>query len=138
MSIAPYEADPFPFELPKVTRSGAAHIRFGGEGYEKLVFGPPDAILPIFSVTAGTTFVLTAAGFRPGMQVLLAADGLPNRYVLSPTWEGYGKIGIPIPLGIQGVHVLTHVRYQHDGPTGPFWGPWRQVPVPQPHFFVHP
>ena len=129
----------YPNIVPKLTRSPQRTITYVGTGQTAgFLFwsqwtGP---WVPIYTVAAGDSKVLHAAGYRPNMEVaLIASNGA--RVECRVEWADFGCVRVHVPFGTAGgFYDLREYRYRlRSSPLT--WTAWKQMPAGYiPRFLV--
>jgi hypothetical protein len=129
----------YPNIVPKLTRSPQKTITYVGTGATagfSLWSQWTGPWVPIYTVAAGDSKVLHAAGYRPNMQVaLIAANGA--RVECRVSWEDLGYVRVHVPEGTpSGFYDLREYRYLlRASPVT--WTVWKQMPAGYiPRFLV--
>jgi hypothetical protein len=131
----------YPIGPPTYKLSNRAVITFIGtaNGSYNLLFAEPGstplpAAVPIYVAAPGTSVILDASGYRPGMQVAIEKPGAGqiNRLELDATWQDYGRFSIQIPKTAKlATYKVKQYRFLISpiGGGAPSYSAWHNIPT---------
>lgn len=126
----------FPSSPPKFAISNEALVTFGGaiqitnSFWFAVPWGSP--IMPVLLAMPGQVIKLTAAGYRPRMQILFKrVNGGGPGHVLNLRWSGYGQVQFKVPVTAgSGMHSVQKYRFKNGEVLGvPTYTDWRIIPA---------